>query len=407
MPNSLIMRNCNYKSFIAALILLFSLNTSIAQENDYNFPEFNFDKGIGIKATNNLFYVNFGLRMQNRISYTSANTDIFGFGNIQARIRRMRLKFDGYVFDPRISYKLELGFENTSIDFEDASVPNVLLDAVVIYNPNKNWAFLFGQTKLPGNRQRVISSGSLEMVDRTLTNARFNIDRDFGIQVQYTNSINEFVYALKTAISSGEGRNFLTTDEGLAYTGRLELLPLGKFTNKGDYTEGDLERESTPKVSFGFTAHRNENAIRQRGQIGNLLYESRDLTSFMGDFIFKYNGWSVMAEYLTRSTDDPLTYNEEGDLRFVYIGHSAFVKGSYVLKKNWGLISSITWVSPSRDISEFTDDIDEYALGISKYIKGHKLKVQADIAYENRHNKYFDQILNDNWQVRLQIELGF
>ncbi len=393
-------------SVITALLLFFSIESSVAQENDINFPEINFDKGIGFQAPNNLFALTFGFRMQNRISYTSAETDIFGFGNIQARIRRMRLKFDGYVFDPKIAYKLELGFENSSIDFEDASVPNVLLDAVVIYNPNENWAFLFGQTKLPGNRQRVISSGSLEMVDRTLTNARFTIDRDFGIQIHYTNNKNKFVYALKGAISSGEGRNFLTTDNGLAYTGRLELLPFGKFKNKGDYIEGDLEREPSPKVSFGFTAHANQNAIRQRGQTGGLLYESRDLTSYMADFIFKYNGWSVTSEYLTRSTDDPLTYDEEGDLRFVYVGRSGFIKGSYLLKRNWGIISSITWLSPSKDISEFTDEIDEYAFGVSKYIKGHKLKIQADIAFEDRHNNYFNQIINDNWQVRFQVELG-
>jgi hypothetical protein len=39
----------------------------------------------------------------------------------------------------------------------------------------------FGQTKLPGNNQRVVSSGSLEFTDRTINNSRFNIDRDFGL----------------------------------------------------------------------------------------------------------------------------------------------------------------------------------------------------------------------------------
>jgi hypothetical protein len=383
------------------------MQLSLAQEKESGTAIFSFENGLGIRAPNDLFYVNFGLRIQSRISYTSANIDIFGIQNIEARVRRMRLKFDGFVLNPKIGFKLELGFENTSIDFEDASVPNVLLDAVLNYKPNNNWSILFGQTKLPGNRQRVISSGSLEMVDRTLTNARFNIDRDFGVQVHYTSSIDKVVFALKGAITSGEGRNFLTTDEGLAYTGRVEVLPLGKFINKGDYVEADLERERSPKLNIGFVAHANKNAIRQRGQTGRLLYEARDLTSFMGDMMFKYNGWAFMAEYLTRSTDDPLTYNEDGDVRYVYTGHSAFIKGSYVFKKNWGIGSSITWLSPTSEIAEFTDQVDEYALGISKYIKGHKLKVQTDIAYEIRHNKYFDQLVNDNWQIRFQVELGF
>ncbi len=69
----------------------------------------------------------------------------------------------------------------------------------------------------------------------------------------YTNNINRVYYAIKGAVSSGEGRNFITTDEGLAYTGRVEVLPLGKFKSKGDYSMGDLAREEKPKLSVGFT----------------------------------------------------------------------------------------------------------------------------------------------------------
>ena len=165
------------------------------------------------------------------------------------------------------------------MDFENASVPNIILDAVFFYNLNKNWTFSFGQTKLPGNRERVVSSGNLEMVERTFVNARLNIDRDMGLQGTYTNNINNVHFAIKGAITSGEGRNFITTDEGLAYTGRVEVLPLGKFENKGDYSMGDLVREKSPKLSVGFVAHANKGAIRQRGQTGRFLYEPRDLTS--------------------------------------------------------------------------------------------------------------------------------
>jgi hypothetical protein len=37
------------------------------------------------------------------------------------------------------------------------------------YNPEKLDNY-FGQTKLPGNNQRVVSSGSLEFTDRTINN---------------------------------------------------------------------------------------------------------------------------------------------------------------------------------------------------------------------------------------------
>jgi len=68
---------------------------------------------------------------------------------------------------------------------EDGENVNIIRDAVMFYRPNKYWSIAFGQTKLPGNRQRVNSSGALQLTDRTINNARFNIDRDFGIQTYY------------------------------------------------------------------------------------------------------------------------------------------------------------------------------------------------------------------------------
>jgi hypothetical protein len=227
-----------------------------------------------------------------------------------------------------------------------------------------------------------------------------------GIQAVYTNNVNKVFYAIKGAISSGEGRNFITTDEGLAYTGRVEVLPLGKFKNKGDYSMGDLEGEEKPKLSVGFTAHYNDGAIRQRGQTGRMLYEQRDLTSFFFDAILKYNGWAFMSEYMSRSTDDPITINEEGDIRYVYAGSGFFLQGSYVFKSKWSLVGRLSFLDPVSEISDFTDDIDEYAIGVTRYIKGHKLKVQMDVAYEDRHNSYREQIVDDNWQIRFQVEIG-
>jgi hypothetical protein len=40
------------------------------------------------------------------------------------------------------------------------------------------------------------------------------------------------------------------------------LLPLGKFANKGDYFEGDLERETKPKLSLAGGYHHNETLTR-------------------------------------------------------------------------------------------------------------------------------------------------
>ena len=113
------------------------------------------------------------------------------------------------------------------------------------------------------------------MTDRTINNSRFNIDRDFGLQVYYLkNNPDRFGYEIKTAISTGEGRNWTqTSDNKMAYTGRVELYPLGNFTKGGAYFEGDLMRETTPKFMLSGTYHFNQGALRTQGQQGNELFE--------------------------------------------------------------------------------------------------------------------------------------
>ena len=54
-----------------------------------------------------------------------------------------------------------------------------------MWNFHENFELWVGQTKLPGNRERVISSANLQQVDRSLLNSRFNIDRDFGFQLRH------------------------------------------------------------------------------------------------------------------------------------------------------------------------------------------------------------------------------
>jgi hypothetical protein len=53
---------------------------------------------------------------------------------------------------------------------------NIIRDAVV-FIALINIGISFGQTKLPGNRQRVNSSGALQLTDRSINNAKFTIDK--------------------------------------------------------------------------------------------------------------------------------------------------------------------------------------------------------------------------------------
>jgi hypothetical protein len=329
-------------------------------------------------------------------------------------VRRARLKFSGFALTPKLKYKLELGLSNRDIsgasEFTSNS-PRYILDAVMKWNFHKNFELWFGQTKLPGNRERVISSANLQLVDRSLLNSRFNIDRDLGIQLRHHFKLSDkFIIREALAISQGEGRNITTGNlGGHQFTGRIEILPFGKFTEKGDYKGGDLKRESTPKLAIGTTYDFNNNAVKNRSNQGSYMridnesgfYETNITTLFI-DAMFKYKGFSFMGEYANRDADDPFAKNSDDTLTgdIVQVGDAFNFQMGYLFKNNWEIAARHTKIKFDKNITG-KDEQNQYTIGISKYIVGHSLKVQTDISHLDVNNG------NNELMYRLQFDIHF
>lgn len=326
-------------------------------------------------------------------------------------IRRARFKFDGFVVSPKLRYKLELGLSNR--DISGASIytsnsPRYILDAVIKWNFYRNFVLWFGQTKLPGNRERVISSGNMQQVDRSLLNRHFNIDRDFGIQLRHHFYVTDsFLIREIFSIAQGEGRNVTTGNlGGYQYTGRLEFLPFGRFDGIGDYSGADLKRENNPKLSVGISYDFNNNAVKTRSNQGSYMetdkgYFETNITTLFVDAMFKYQGFSLMAEYSDRNADDVFAFNSDGSLTgdFVQIGNAVNLQTGYLFKNNWEVSGRYTNISLDDLISGTSRD--QLTLGVSRYIVGHKLKVQSDISLTQEDNT------NDLWMFRLQFDIHF
>lgn len=382
-----------------------------------------FGKGlINIIAADSSYSMNFAARFQTL--YTSDwdfpdNKSLYS-PESAFTIRRARLKFDGFAYSPKLKYKIELGLSNNDISGADQfndNTPRYILDAVAKWNFYGNFELWGGQTKLPGNRERVISSANMETVDRSLVNAYYNIDRDMGVQLHHFFTIGEnFLIREAVAVSQGEGRNITEGNQGgYQYTARAEVLPFGDFD---DYVGADLKRHQTPKLSVGATYDYNDNAVRTRSNMGSYmfantqsgLYET-DVKTFFLDAMFKYRGFSFMGEYAKRTADNPIAVNtdgtpaidEDGNLTedAVNIGDGLNLQAGYVFKNNYQIVGRYTTISPDAEVS--AEGVEtQYTLGISKYILGHKLKVQTDISL----NDYEDNA-NNSLMYRLQFDIHF
>lgn len=399
-------------------VFLFLFGTAFSQitleknkkDNDLKLstlPYYSYGKGLGLTAPDSLFQLNIRFRIQNRASYIDNEGEQAGY---DWQIRRLRLRFDGFVGNPKFLYAIQLSFApGDTGPIADGENYNIIRDAVVMYRPNVHWNFSFGQTKLPGNRQRVNSSGGLQLTDRSINNARFNIDRDFGFQIHNLNeSKDKFSYNFKAAASTGEGRN--TTkgpDSGLALTGKIELLPLGTFTKDGTNFEGDLMREKKPKLLLSGAFQQNNHAQRTQGQLGDDLYEQRTLKSVLLDGMFKYKGFAAMTSYMSRTaTKNAITFNPD-DLtqsNYVFVGSGFDYQLSYLTKSNYEIIARYSLQKVGKDIVMKTPDTKEYTIGLTKYLWEHAFKLQTELTYDQL--SFGDGSQKNNWYFRFQIEMG-
>lgn len=397
---------------MAALLSAGSLLAQVKESgnNDINLstlPHYSFGKGIGITSPDSLYQFNIRFRMQNRVTYIDNEDEKPAY---DGQIRRLRLRFDGYVVDPRILYAIQLSFAPGDVgEVHEGENINIIRDAVLMYRPNKHWNFTFGQTKLPGNRQRVNSSGGLQLTDRTINNAKFNIDRDFGFQAHHLNEYaNKFSYNVKTAISTGEGRNVTgRSDDGVALTGKLELMPFGAFAKDGTNFEGDLLREKKPKLLLSGVYHQNNLGQRTGGQLGEDLFEPRTMRSVLLDAMFKYNGWAAMMAYMSRSTSQnavTLNPDDPSDISYVFTGNGFDYQLSYVFPTNYEVIGRYSIQHVHEDIRTLAPNTKEYSLGVTRYFWEHTFKLQAEINYDEL--SFFDGSTRNNWYFRLQCEIG-
>ena len=363
---------------------------SLAQASTQSHGSFDFNAdGVVFQSADSTTRVTMRFRMQNWATYTTktmAEDDELDLsaGSIDMVTRRLRLRFGGALADPRLTFNLQLSFSRSDMDWNDTQFPNIIRDAMVFWNFSRDLQIGFGQTKLPGNRQRVVSSADLEIPDRSIVNGAFNLDRDFGFQGFWRPLTGDVIVNLRGAISSGDGRNQpVIPGGGLAYTGRIEVLPFGAFTGGGDYFEGDILREQKPKLSVGVSYQRNDRQTKTRGTLGRALFAQRSSNVLYADALFKYSGLSIYTEYAERTSADPVTYRDttRKEASAIFVGTGYMAQVSYIFPSMWNVAARFAVVDAGAQLaglSEYTKQTNISGT-VGYYFNRHRIKVNFEV----------------------------
>ncbi len=366
--------------FLTAIICL---NTLKAQKSTY--VKASFGKGIGFASADSSFTLAINGRIQNMAEVRhelNSNTTTADFFT-----RRCRLNFQGTAYHPSFTYRIQLGFAQRDITADNSASQNnlILRDAMLYYAPYKWLKFGFGQTKLPGNRQRQISSANLQLVERSISNNNFTLDRDKGIWM-----FNQFKFGtsmVKTtiAVSSGDGRINSDKNGELCYSGRAEIYPFGDFLSNGDYIESSQEREQTPKLAIAGVYSFNSATRRTMGQLGEYLHNNHyaDLSYYGADFILKYKGFSLEGELYNRETDKGIVVNSKDTTQKNHIisGRTFMLQSGIFISKRSEIAVRYARIDPSQKIIALFPKQEEYVFGFNRYFLKHNLKIQTDCTF--------------------------
>lgn len=109
-----------------------------------------------------------------------------------------------------------------------------------------------------------------------------------------------------------------------------------------------------------------------------------------------------MAEYANRDADNPIALDTDGTTPtgdVVLVGNAINLQAGYLFKTNYeiaGRFTSLTYDSVTGSLPT-----KQYTLGGSRYLVGHKLKVQTDLSYTTVDGN------EDNITFRLGFDIHF
>ena len=226
--------------------------------------------------------------------------------------------------------------------------------------------------------------------------------REGGIFFESNFNIKKAKVYPSIAVTTGEGQNFFdpTPNIGLKYGGRLDILPLGDFIKNNAFIAHDIYRENKPKLALGVAASFNAKAGSPIGsdnntitpiynKAGTLAYA--DYTKLIGDFIFKYSGFSIIAEYANTSVTGKDLYtniagtkklNTDTASAYYNIGSALNMQTAYVFKNGLAIDARVTSVQP--EFAAATSKVQKqtwYGFGINKYIKNNAIKIGVNVNY--------------------------
>jgi len=362
-------------------------------------------KGFFIETADGLWRTELQFRMQFRLSspYDSDPTsfdDYVGDPRTSLEINRARLKVGGHGYAPWLRYYFEYELASSN-----------LLNFEVKIERSTQASVRVGQWKAQYSRERAISSGRQQLVDRSLINRYFTLDRQQGVSLYgrvAEGSTGDLAYWLSAFTGMGRGGR-VNDDDHLMYMGRVQWNPLGRDV---PFVGSELTREAPATLSVALAGVTNRSSCTRFSQDG-----CGSLDRFAGtepgryrvhqsvlETAFLWHGFSWAQELHWKQVQDSQT-SAVTDLagNYVQLGYFPNVTWTSLPEP---LEIAARWAVYRPDVDAPQNRHDEFSVAANWFLHGHDNKLSAEVSWLVLDLQARDQ-LEEGARFRLQWDIQF
>ena len=261
-------------------------------------------------------------------------------------------------------------------------------------------SFRVGQWKSEYNRERIDSSGKQQLVERSLSNYWFTVDRQLGAGIsprlaQGTRADTRLWFE----VLSGRGRGASFENGDVLLLGRIQWNPAGEEL---PFSQSDLKRRQRVLPSIAVAAISGDLPYTRFSSSGGGQlpgYEQGDyrLRQLLFETALHYRGLGWQQELHWKEVKD----RSNGQTRELWGGYAQL--GSF-LNEWWSAVPAplefvgrLSYVDP--DTPQRSDEHWEYTVAANWYFHGHRNKLTLDVSHLD-----FDEGAASGSENRLRLQ---
>ena len=413
------------KKLIITTIILLSISYIFSQESVKNNASFNLGDGISFSFNEGDYEFNiYGFIKPTYIfNDEKIYTDDGEYSNVfrQFKSQNSNLFFTGFAKDEKLSFTIQM----------DYSSSNPLVEAFIGYHFNEKTTLYFGQMQVNHNNlEMTYNEDRLRFTNRGILSQTYTENgEEFGLFFE-TSFGKSIIFKPTLAITSGDGKNSFGDDSrdsdkgGVKFGSRINIFPFGDFSIGNRLSTVDLMHEERPKVQIGFAYSKNMGASNKVGDGHGdfILYDDSgdelfpDYSQLFLDLNLKYRGFSLVLEYadafasgLDQIYTDPNAFNlliPQQISEYLVVGDSQGIQFGYFTKNGISIDLIYENLNPEFDsyLSSVLRKSSNMGVGVSKYLAGNNLKIQASLfktGYENLNNLNDDEFMSGSFLVQI------